>query len=87
MIAGPNMSEFQFIPKKSSRLLLKVSEFRDNNRLKKTILRSYKSAWPHKNPIYRLYLSVPFKLKLENLDHFLRETWLECCGHLSQFKR
>ncbi|MBA3721244.1 MAG: hypothetical protein H0W88_02450 [Parachlamydiaceae bacterium] len=44
-----------------------------------------KVQWPHKNPIYWLYLSVPFKSKLEDLDHFLREIWLECCGHLSQF--
>ncbi len=44
-----------------------------------------KVQWPHKNPIYWLYLSVPFKSKLEDLDHFLRKIWLECCGHLSQF--
>ena len=23
--------------------------------------------------------------RLRDLDHFLRETWLECCGHLSAF--
>lgn len=44
-----------------------------------------KVQWPHKNPIYWLYLSVPFKSELEDLDSFLREFWLECCGHLSQF--
>ncbi|MBS0272639.1 MAG: hypothetical protein JSR85_08355 [Proteobacteria bacterium] len=44
-----------------------------------------KVQWPHKNPIYWLYLSVPFKSKLEDLDLFLREIWLECCSHLSQF--
>jgi hypothetical protein len=44
-----------------------------------------KVQWPHKNPIYWLYLSVPFKSKLEDLDRFLRDIWLECCGHLSQF--
>ena len=44
-----------------------------------------KVQWPHKNPIYWLYLSLPFKLKLEVLDQFLRDLWLECCGHLSQF--
>lgn len=44
-----------------------------------------KVQWPHKNPIYWLYLSVPFKSKLEDLDLFLREAWLECCSHLSQF--
>jgi hypothetical protein len=44
-----------------------------------------KVQWPHKNPIYWLYLSVPFKSKLEDLDLFLREIWLDCCSHLSQF--
>lgn len=44
-----------------------------------------KVQWPHKNPIYWLYLSVPFKSKLGNLDLFLREIWLDCCSHLSQF--
>lgn len=44
-----------------------------------------KAQWPHKNPIYWLYLAVPFTATLEDLDDFLRETWLECCSHLSQF--
>ena len=44
-----------------------------------------KVQWPLKNPIYWLYLSVPFKSKLEDLDLFLRDVWLECCSHLSQF--
>ncbi len=44
-----------------------------------------KVQWPHKNPVYWLYLSVPFKSKLVELDQFLRDIWLECCGHLSQF--
>jgi hypothetical protein len=44
-----------------------------------------KVQWPSKNPIYWLYLTVPFKSKLEKLDYFLRDVWLECCSHLSQF--
>src|SRR5262249_16834882 len=44
-----------------------------------------KAQWPHKNPVYWLYLAVPFKATLENLDNFLRNIWLECCSHLSQF--
>lgn len=41
--------------------------------------------WPHKKPIYWLYLSVPFKSTLEDLDSFLRDIWLDCCSHLSMF--
>lgn len=44
-----------------------------------------KVQWPPTNPIYWLYLSVPFKSTLEDLDLFLREIWLECCSHLSLF--
>ena len=39
--------------------------------------RYYKDYWMH--------LAVPVDARLRDLDHFLRETWLECCGHLSAF--
>lgn len=35
--------------------------------------------------LYWLYLSVPAKSTLAEIDDFLRSTWLECCGHLSAF--
>ena len=44
-----------------------------------------KIQWPHTNSIYWLYIIVPYKFTLENLDDFLRDIWLECCSHLSQF--
>jgi hypothetical protein len=34
---------------------------------------------------YWMYLLMPEEAKLSDLDKFLRKTWLECCGHLSQF--
>jgi hypothetical protein len=34
---------------------------------------------------YWLHLAVPVEATLEQLDIFLREIWLECCGHLSGF--
>jgi len=37
------------------------------------------------NPEYWLHLEMPASAKLEDLDAFLRDTWLECCGHLSAF--
>ena len=33
-----------------------------------------------------LYVEVNGSALLEDLDFFLREIWLECCDHLSQFK-
>jgi predicted RNA-binding Zn-ribbon protein involved in translation (DUF1610 family) len=35
---------------------------------------------------YWLYLEMPINTKLIALDKFLRNIWLECCGHMSAFK-
>jgi hypothetical protein len=37
------------------------------------------------NPQYWLHLEVPATATLYDLDDFLRNIWLECCDHLSQF--
>jgi hypothetical protein len=34
---------------------------------------------------YWLHLEVPAAATLETLDRFLRDIWLECCGHMSAF--
>jgi len=34
---------------------------------------------------YWLHLEADSKATLKDLDHLLRELWLECCGHLSAF--
>lgn len=36
-------------------------------------------------PEYWMHLEAPAKASLEILDGFLRDVWLECCGHLSAF--
>jgi len=36
-------------------------------------------------PEYWMHLSVAANVTLEDLDDFLRDIWLECCGHLSAF--
>lgn len=36
-------------------------------------------------PDYWMHLELPANAKLEALDHFFREIWLECCGHMSAF--
>lgn len=36
-------------------------------------------------PMYWLHVEVAGALTLEHLDAFLRNIWLECCGHLSGF--
>lgn len=38
------------------------------------------------NPQYWMHLEVPALEPLQTLDSFLRGIWLECCGHLSEFR-
>ena len=40
----------------------------------------------HYAPDYWLYLKVNCETGLETLDQFLRDIWLECCGHMSAFR-
>jgi len=35
---------------------------------------------------YWIDILIPQQWKLDDLDHFLRDIWLECCGHLSHFR-
>jgi len=37
------------------------------------------------NPQYWLCIEAPAAVKLAALDKFLRQIWLECCGHMSAF--
>ncbi len=37
-------------------------------------------------PMYWLHLEMPASARLADLDNFLRDIWLECCGHLSAFR-
>jgi len=37
-------------------------------------------------PEYWIHLEVPTEATLDLLDQFLRDLWLECCGHLSAFQ-
>ena len=36
-------------------------------------------------PEYWMHLKVFTNVKLWELDNFFRDTWLECCGHMSAF--
>lgn len=35
---------------------------------------------------YWLYITIDVNCTLKDLDKFLRDIWVECCGHLSMFK-
>ena len=36
-------------------------------------------------PEYWMHLAMPASARLDQLDQYLRDVWLECCGHLSLF--
>ncbi len=36
-------------------------------------------------PEYWMFIESDGRSKLKDIDKFLRDTWLECCGHLSDF--
>ncbi|MGO5066819.1 IS1096 element passenger TnpR family protein [Clostridium sp. LCP25S3_F8] len=36
--------------------------------------------------VYWLFISIDKAATLKDLDKFLRDVWLECCGHLSSFE-
>ncbi len=38
------------------------------------------------NPQYWMHLELPEQDTFDDLDQFLRDIWLECCGHLSAFR-
>lgn len=40
---------------------------------------------PRYNKDYWMHLAAPVEAPLSRLDAFLRDIWLECCGHLSAF--
>ena len=40
----------------------------------------------HYSPEYWLHLKVASNANLKDLDQFLRDIWLECCGHMSAFR-
>jgi hypothetical protein len=37
------------------------------------------------NPEYWMHVELPANAQLKVLDSFLRDIWLECCGHMSMF--
>lgn len=54
---------------------------RDGVRGRVVLLRAYQAG----SPIYWLHVAARREAKLADLDRLLREVWLECCGHLSEF--
>ena len=43
------------------------------------------AVYPKYNEAYWLYVEVKETATLKDVDQFLRDIWVECCGHLSSF--
>jgi hypothetical protein len=50
---------------------------RGQTRIFHLLVEGYRTYW--------LHIEIPASAKLARLDKFLRDIWLECCGHLSAF--
>jgi hypothetical protein len=42
-------------------------------------------SWTEQPDMYWMFATIPKSAPLSFLDSFLRDVWLECCGHLSEF--
>jgi hypothetical protein len=71
--------------KNCSEMKKKIEELSDRDKKQRhQFIIAIKSKY-HKNE-YCIYLSIDENLSLLHIDMFLRDVWLECCGHLSSFK-
>ena len=61
----------------------KISEeFEENKSKRKQYIISIKYKYCKD---YCIYISIDAALQLCHLDQFIRDVWVECCGHLSEF--
>lgn len=58
----------------------------DASRRKSQPLYSLRVRDAYDGSSYWLHLEMSGTARLEDLDHYLRAIWLECCGHLSEFE-
>ena len=50
------------------------------------MVRSYHlEMWDGNDPDFWMHLEIATHLRLETLDEFMRQDWMECCEHLSRF--
>lgn len=77
-------SEMYSSTKASSHLLKCISQTSVSSQSKPEGLLVRVSGTGHLN-LYWMYIAVSVDVSLGQLDQFLRDIWLECCGHLSEF--
>lgn len=59
-------------------------EFETEKKKRKQFMISLKDKYD--TSTYCIYVSIDASLQLYHIDKFIRDVWVECCGHLSMFK-
>ncbi|NGX37426.1 MAG: hypothetical protein K1000chlam2_00580 [Chlamydiae bacterium] len=77
----------KYTPVKGRTHLLKCTDVLQSLRSDAELSEGYliRVSWAELPDAYWMLIGVPKNLSLYILDEFLRDTWLECCGHLSMF--
>jgi len=72
-------------PTQASKHLLGCVEGRSDSTLLTSEGYLARVSWLEQPNLYWMFIAFPIDTSLGQLDQFLRKTWLECCGHLSEF--
>lgn len=77
----------EYLPSKGQAHLLGCSETQKLLSSKPKTSEGYlmRVSWAEIPNMYWMFIAVPKRISLGTLDEFLRDVWLECCGHLSEF--
>ena len=76
-----NLCGKEYVPKGIKRHLNSCIEKHCENKKEELLYLVIKSDYPD----YFLHISIKSHARLADLDAYLRDAWLECCGHMSEF--
>lgn len=68
---------------------VKKEEYQKNREIEGKIIKNLfilQINYKYKPNDYWMYISVDENATLKEIDQFLRDVWVECCGHLSKFR-
>src|SRR5690606_29218003 len=77
----------KYTPGKGGTHLLKCKDALQSLRSHAQLEEGYlvRISWAEQPNMYWMLVTVPKNSTFGDLDQFLRDAWLECCGHLSEF--
>jgi len=76
-----NLCDKEYVPRGIKRHLNSCIEKHCENKKEELLYLVIKSD----DPDYFLHISIKSHARLADLDSYLRDAWLECCGHMSEF--